>query len=253
MDILQIVVKKRTESQKSRKDADTLNRFASRVAKLRGEGPEATSDEPEVALEVVSINIRDIEIPPTYVRKALGDLSPLVASIKVYGLQQPIKVVKIRGTKKYRLVFGKRRLKAAESAGLDAIPCIVELVTRENRLQMLSLTENLHRANLNPLEEAGGYQQLVSQKNADVDEVAKNLGTTAEKIKETSEFLNLPGGIRKTVMNKSESFSFGVLKVLASAFRQSKVYGKKLMQAIESGEVVTSVEAQYYLTNLSKS
>lgn len=251
MDLLRIVVKKRSEDKGGAKDNDMASRFTTRVAKLHGEGPMSSSDEPEVALEVVSINIKDIEIPANYIRKAIGDLTPLIESIKIYGIQQPLKVVKIKGSKKYRLVFGKRRLKAAETAGLDAVPCIVELVTREDRLQMLSLAENLQRHTLSPIEECEAYQQLLSQ-GTTVEELAKSLGLSVTNIKETLDFLNLPANVRKDISEKPERFSAAMLKVLGDAFRLSKIHGKKLFAVIESGEVKTSIEAEAFVSKLSR-
>lgn len=250
MDLLRIVVKKRTEDNTLGKDADSAGRFTSRVAKLHGEGPMSSADEPEVTLEVVSINIKDIEIPPNYTRKAPGDVTSLVESIKVYGIQQPLKVVKIKGSRKYRLVFGRRRLKAAELAGLDAVPCIVELVTREDRLQMLSLVENVQRVPLNPLEEGEAYQQMISQ-NTPVDELAKNMGIPLRQIQEILEFFTLPQPVRKDIMAAPDRFTFAMLKVLVHAFRMSKVHGKKLFAAIASGEVSSAADAETYVNRLS--
>lgn len=249
MDILRIVVNKRSEDKVQKKDSDKLGRFASRVSKLRGEGPEATSREPEVALEVVSINIQDIEVPPNYARKSLGDVTPLVSSIKIFGIQQPLKVVKLKGSKKFRLVFGRRRLKAAELAGLDAVPCIVELVTIENRLHMLSLAENLHRIVLSPIELGDTYQQLLNQ-NIELAELEKNLGISGEVIKEAVTLLSLPAAVRKDTMNNPERFSFAMLQILLNAFQRSKIHGKKLFNAIVAGEVTSSAEAKTFIDNL---
>lgn len=248
MDILRMVVTKRSEDQTKKKDAESLDRFSSRVAKLRGEGPMATSCEPEVTLEVVSINISDIEIPQNYLRKSLGDIDCLAASIKVYGIQQPLKVVKIKGTKKFRLVFGWRRLKAAEKLGMDAVPCIVELVTREDRMQILSLMENMHRSSLNPFEVADCYHVL--SQATPVEELAKSLGINMELFQQTVELLKLPANLRKEIMRDAERFSVPMLKMLVDLNEQSKVNGKKLLQAMLSGEVNTASEAKAYIARL---
>lgn len=245
MDILRIVVKKRSEDKVNMKqDTDSLNSFATRVAKLRGEGPMATSEEPEVALEVVSINIKDIEVPSSFPRKNIGDLQPLIASIRVFGIQQPLKVVKVKGTKKYRLVFGKRRLEAAEIAGLDAVPCIVELVTREDRLQMLSLVENLHRFCLHPMEEAATLQNLLAQTSN--EEICKNLGIAEESMHNVLKLLDLPAPVKAEVLEHSSKFTYEVLQVLWSTYAQSKSNGKKLLGAIIAGEISNAAEAKAY-------
>lgn len=249
MDLLRIVVKKRSEDQGITKDSESAGRFTTRVAKLRGEGPMATSEEPEVALEVISVNIKDIEIPPNYVRKAVGDVMPLVESIKIYGIQQPLKVVKVKGAKRYRLVFGRRRLKAAELAGLNAVPCIVELATREDRLQMLSLAENLHRHELNPLEEGDSYQQMLG-KSTSLDELAKSLCVPVDAIRQAIEFLTLPPPIQKEIMNCPERFTSGILKVLLQTFNASKINGKKLLTAVIGGEVKNPTDALLFVSKL---
>jgi ParB family chromosome partitioning protein len=248
VDLLRIVVKKRSEdSSTSTQDKDSLKRFSTRVAKLRGEGPMASSLEPEVTLEVVSINIRDIEVPANYVRKSVGDVHRLVSSIKAYGIQQPIKVVKVKGSKKFRLVFGSRRLKAAEIAGLDAVPCIVELVTREERLHMLCLAENLHRDALNPLEE-GNILKEMQQGGVTMDDLAKNLGISIDNIKEIVELLDLPEAIRTEILLQPHAFTMAILKILLKAFRKSKTIGKNLLKAIGSGSVTTSAQAEAFIS-----
>ncbi len=250
MDLLQRVIKKRSEDQAKTRDVELLSSFANRVKKLKGEGPLPLSDEPEVTLEVVSINIRDIEVPPNYIRKSIGDISSLAKSIQVYGMQQPIKVVKIRGTKKYRLVFGRRRIKAAQEIGLEAVPCIVELVSQADRLMMLALTENISRSRLSPVEEGGGYKELTKNSESAIVELAKNLGRSLEYIKHTIDFLNFPDNVRKEVILQSDKFSWEILRLLMMAFRTSKVHGKKLFLAISSGQVKTAAEAEYFLKSL---
>lgn len=252
MSILKMIVNKRTEDQTDKKDSTSLNRFSERVAKLRGEGLNVGADgpdEPEVALEVVSINIRDIEVPPNYIRKSISNLDFLVASIKVYGIQQPLKVVRLKGSKKYRLVFGRRRLKAAETAGLDAVPCIVELIAREDRLQMLSLSENMHRQDINPIEIGDGYQQLLSQ-NAQIEDLSQNLGVPAKQVQENINILSLPIGVRKEITTSPEKFPLDILTVLVKAYQQSKVHGKRLSAAVTSGEVRSAQEAENYISQM---
>lgn len=249
MDLLRMVVKKRSEDDAKQQDTQSLGRFATRVAKLKGEGPMATSEEPEVALEVISINLTDIEVPPSYLRKSVGNVVNLIESIKVFGIQQPLKVVKIRGSKKYRLVFGYRRMKAAEKIGLDAVPCIVELVAQENRLMMLSLAENVCRCDFSPLEEGGGYRQLVKQ-SYEMDELCKQLAKPAGEVKTTMDFLTLPESVRKEILNDPQKFSWGILNTLLIAFRNSKVHGKKLFQAIAAGKVRTDAEAEAFMREL---
>ncbi len=245
---MRIVVKKRSEnSVASAQDRDSMSKFSSRVAKLHGEGPMATSIEPEVTLEVVSINISDIEVPANYSRENVGDLAPLVASIKNYGVQQPIKVVKIRGSKKFRLVFGRRRLKASQMAGFDAVPCIVELVTKEDRLQMLSLVENLHRSELNPLEKANTFKHMQKKQGITLKDLSEILCIPIDMIKDLTNLLDLPEAVRNGVIEHAHQFTLEILKILGKAFQTSPANGQRLFQAILSGDINTSREAEGFL------
>lgn len=245
MDLLRIVVKKRSENVTAgAKDRESLGKFSSRVAKIHGEGPMASSIEPEVTLEVVSININDIEIPANYSRELVGDITPLVASIKNYGIQQPLKVVKIRGSKKFRLVFGRRRLQAAQLAGMDAVPCIVELVTKEDRLQMLSLAENLHRTDLSVLEQSTTLKGLQKKAGMTMKDIADILGLEMETLKELSNLLDFPQEVRALVLEKAHRFTLDFLKLLGKAFRTSPACGEKLLRAILSGSIQTTKEAE---------
>ncbi len=249
MDLLRIVVKKRAEvnaGSEGNDDRESLSRFSSRVSKLRGEGPLASSNEPEVTLEVVSINICDIEVPVNYARQSVGDVTPLVASIKTYGIQQPIKVVKIKGSKKFRLVFGRRRLAAAQMAGFEAVPCIVELVTKEDRLQMLSLAENLHRTQLSPIEE-GQILEEIKRGGVTLTDIANNLEISMDKIKDLLELLDLPEPVRKEVLKNPDQFTLTILKTLRTTYQKSQDMGKKLFSAILTGTVTSPKEAQTFL------
>ncbi|WP_372364496.1 ParB/RepB/Spo0J family partition protein [Candidatus Uabimicrobium sp. HlEnr_7] len=247
MDLLRMVVKKRSEDNTRVKDSDSLGRFATRVAKLKGEGPLASSAEPEVTLEVIGINTIDIEIPKNYMRKSVGDLSPLVSSIKIYGIQQPLKVIKLRGTNKYQLVYGLRRLEAAKKAGHDSVPCIVELVTIENRLLSLSMVENFARLALNPIEEALAYQGLGDKVT---DELCRNIGKTSGYIQEAISLLSLPESVQEEVMAEPDLYTWGILMVLIKTYNTSGGHGRKLFQAIATGKVNTAKEAEIFVQSI---
>ncbi|BBM85680.1 ParB/RepB/Spo0J family partition protein [Candidatus Uabimicrobium amorphum] len=247
MDLLRMVVKKRSEDNTRVKDSDSLSRFATRVAKLKGEGPLASSAEPEVTLEVISINIIDIEVPKTYMRKSLGDLSALVSSVKLYGIQQPIKVIKVRGTNKYRLVYGLRRLEAAKKAGHDSVPCIVELVTIENRLQTLSMVENFARLSLNPIEQANAFKAMGDKMT---DELCRNIGKTSGYVQEAISLLSLPESVQEEVMAEPDLYTWGILMVLIKTYGSSNAHGRKLFQAVATGKVNTAKEAEFFVQSL---
>ena len=120
----------------------------------------------------------------------------LVHSIREFGLLQPI-VVRPAG-KRYELVMGERRWRAAERAGLTAVPAIVRRVQDADLLRD-ALLENIHRANLNPLEEAAAYQQLLEEFDVTHEELAGRLGRSRPVISNTIRLLKLPVPVQRRV------------------------------------------------------
>jgi ParB family chromosome partitioning protein len=123
-------------------------------------------------------------------------MSELIESIREVGLLQPVVV---RATHSgYELVMGERRLRAARAAGLDVIPAIVR-VTPDDHLLRDALLENLHRAQLNPLEEAAAYQQLLDDFGCTQDELAARIGRSRPHISNTMRLLRLPPPVQRKV------------------------------------------------------
>jgi ParB family chromosome partitioning protein len=126
-------------------------------------------------------------------------LAELVASIREVGVLQPIVVRPIRGENdKYELIMGERRLRATKVAGLDRIPAVVKETADENMLRD-ALLENLHRAQLNPLEEASAYQQLLADFGITQEELATRIGRSRPQITNTIRLLRLPPTVQKRV------------------------------------------------------
>ena len=124
-------------------------------------------------------------------------LDELKVSIREVGFLQPI-VVRDVGGGSYELVMGERRWRAAQALGLDLIPAIVR-DTRDDAMLRDALLENIHRANLNPLEEAAAYQQLLEEFGATHEELARRIGRSRPQISNTIRLLNLPGTVQKRV------------------------------------------------------
>jgi ParB family chromosome partitioning protein len=124
-------------------------------------------------------------------------MDELRASIEEVGLLQPI-VVREVGDDRYELVMGERRWRAAQSLGLDAIPAIVR-DTRDDAMLRDALLENIHRADLNPLEEAAAYQQLLDEFGVTHEELAQRIGRSRPQISNTIRLLNLPSGVQRRV------------------------------------------------------
>jgi ParB family chromosome partitioning protein len=124
-------------------------------------------------------------------------LNELIASIKSVGILQPPVVRKV-AENKYELVMGERRYRAAKAAGLTSIPVIIRQ-TPDNELLRDALIENIHRSNLNPLEEGAAYAQLLSDFGCTHDELALKLGRSRPLISNTIRLLNLPDSVQRKV------------------------------------------------------
>ena len=124
-------------------------------------------------------------------------MAELVASIKSIGILQPPVVRKV-AENKYELIMGERRFRAAKLAGLTNIPVIIRQ-TPDNELLREALIENIHRSNLNPLEEGAAYAQLLSDFGCTHDELALKLGRSRPLISNTIRLLNLPPTVQRKV------------------------------------------------------
>jgi ParB family transcriptional regulator, chromosome partitioning protein len=124
-------------------------------------------------------------------------LDELAESIRQVGLLQPV-VVRTLGPGRYELVMGERRWRAAQRAGLIEIGAIVKQ-TQDDDLLRDALIENLHRQQLDPLEEAAAYQQLLDDFGATHEELARKIGRSRPHISNTLRLLNLPPAVQKRV------------------------------------------------------
>ena len=124
-------------------------------------------------------------------------IAELVTSIKSVGILQPPVVRKV-AENKYELIMGERRYRAAQIAGFSSIPVIIRQ-TPDNELLREALIENIHRSNLNPLEEGAAYAQLLSDFGCTHDELAAKLGRSRPLISNTIRLLNLPDSVQRKV------------------------------------------------------
>ncbi len=126
------------------------------------------------------------------------DLAELVHSIREIGILQPIVVRTIPGSENYELIMGERRLRASKEVGLDQIPVIIRETADEDMLRD-ALLENLHRSQLNPLEEASAYQQLMADFGITQEQLAERIGRSRPQISNTIRLLRLPPLVQKRV------------------------------------------------------
>jgi len=124
-------------------------------------------------------------------------LNELSASIKEVGVLQP-PVVRDLGNGRYELIMGERRLRASKLAGLKTIPVIIRQ-TPDNELLREALLENIHRSQLNPLEEGSAYQNLLNDFGYTHDELAVKVGKSRPAITNTLRLLNLPASVQRRV------------------------------------------------------
>ncbi|WP_166346178.1 ParB/RepB/Spo0J family partition protein [Phytoactinopolyspora limicola] len=124
-------------------------------------------------------------------------MEELAFSIREIGLLQPIVVRRLDGDR-YELVMGERRWRASQRAGLTAIPAIVRSTSDDDMLRD-ALLENLHRSQLNPLEEAAAYQQLLDDFSCTHDELAGRIGRSRPQISNTLRLLRLPPLVQRRV------------------------------------------------------
>ncbi|WP_300266052.1 ParB/RepB/Spo0J family partition protein [Microbacterium sp.] len=125
------------------------------------------------------------------------DLAELVHSVREFGVLQPV-VVRRNADDQFELIMGERRTRAAREAGLESIPAIFRETADEDLLRD-ALLENLHRSELNPLEEASAYQQLLDDFGITQDELATRIGRSRPQISNTIRLLRLPVPVQQRV------------------------------------------------------
>ena len=163
-------------------------------------GPEAgTALDEVVGARYAEVAVTAIIPNPRQPRRSFDEdaLDELAESIRQVGLLQPV-VVRAVGPGRYELVMGERRWRAAQRAGLSEIGAIVKQ-TQDNDMLREALIENLHRQQLDPLEEAAAYQQLLDDFGATHEELARKIGRSRPHISNTLRLLNLPPAVQKRV------------------------------------------------------
>lgn len=162
-------------------------------------GDQAVPD-PETTILMVPIeNIVPNRLQP---RKVFdhSDLEDLVESIKIHGVLQPLLVSDLPNGN-YELITGERRLRASQIAGLTDVPVMIKNTDDQTRLE-LALIENLQRQDLNPIEEAEGYQRLIEDFGLRQDEVAKKVGKQRPTVANILRLLDLPEAVKKALVDK---------------------------------------------------
>lgn len=169
------------------------------------ETPQST--EPEDLVDVPGASFREIPVADIHPNRkqprtvfADEDMAELVHSVREIGLLQPVVVRRSTegGRQTYELVMGERRWRAAQTASLEVIPAIVRDTSDDNLLRD-ALLENLHRSELNPLEEAAAYQQLLEDFGTTHEELADRIGRSRPQVSNTLRLLRLPSSVQRRV------------------------------------------------------
>jgi ParB family chromosome partitioning protein len=174
------------------------------------------------------IPIEDIEANPHQPRRSLGELAELAASIREKGILEPllVRMIEGRGGRRYQIIAGERRYRAAVEAGLDELPCIVRESSDAETME-LALIENLQRKDLTPFEEADGLLALAESHGYTHEKMAEKLGKSRSSITETLSLAAMPEEVRQVcrladIQSKS---------LLIQVVRQSDT--KKMMALLE--------------------
>lgn len=219
-----------------------------------GGGRPAEMPVPDAVAVYREIDPAAIEPNPRQPRQVFDEdaLAELVHSIREFGLMQPIVVRELPadgGARRYQLVMGERRWRASQEAGLTAIPAIVRETTDDNLLRD-ALLENIHRAQLNPLEEAAAYQQLLDEFAVTHEELATRIGRSRPVISNMIRLLKLPIAVQRRVA--AGVLSAGHARALLALEAGTEAQEELAARIVAEGLSVRATEEAVTLANRSE-
>ena len=211
---------------------------------------------------VSTLPLQKIEPNPLQPRKTFEEeeLDALAESIRMHGIIQPL-TVRLLPSGYYQIIAGERRWRAARMAGLSQVPVVV-IEADDKKAMELALIENLQRADLNPIEEAEGYQQLISQYGMTQEQAAERVGKSRPAVANALRLLSLSAPILNLVENgtisagharallvlKNESVQLAVaqkVQNLSLSVRQTEALCKKMARPAREPEVEAPLEVNY--------
>lgn len=188
------------------------------------------------------IPIENIEVNPLQPRHVFDDidLDDLVRSLDVHGMLQPLVVVKQPGVNRFQLIAGERRLRASKRLGWDKVPCVVRRDVASDRQRLeLALTENIQRQNLNPIEEAMGYQLLNEEYGMTHEEIGQRVGRNRVSVTNTIRLLALPAEVQRGLIENKINMGQGrAILSIPDEDKQIKFY----RHVVEEGLTVRKTE-----------
>lgn len=197
--------------------------------------PEAASLSPEDGVQQIAI---DKIIANTYQPRSEFDqaaLEELTASVQAHGVLQPV-MVRPRGGGRFELIAGERRYRAARQAGLTRIPAVIRQMTDEESLTV-ALIENIQREDLNAMEAARGYKQLLDQFGLTQVELARQLGKSQSTVAYALSLLRLPSEMQDSISSGQLSMEHGkVLLSVPASDRRHALWSSMLSQGLTVAE-----------------
>jgi ParB family chromosome partitioning protein len=213
----------------------------------------------QIPIDTISPNPKQprLDIDPS-------NLTELADSIRIHGIIQPLIVTKVEGTDNYTLIAGERRLRAAQLAGLTKVPVIMRSASEHQQL-VLALIENIQREDLNPLEQASAYKQLMEEFSYTHEEIAEQVGKSRTTISNILRLLNLSDLVKKALLKgeisegharsllslsnpKAQDAALDTIKQLGLNVRQTEALVNKLNGRKITGQ--TSKERSPEITDL---
>ena len=218
---------------------DGRSRLGRGLAALMGDVSAEATTTPERARAQRRVPIEYLRPNPRNPRRNFSDaeLDELAASIKERGIIQPVVVRPVRGAKDaYEIIAGERRWRAAQRAALHEIP-IVPFEASDSEALELAIIENVQRTDLNPLEEAGGYQALASEYGHSHEDIAKIVGKSRSHVTNTLRLLKLPEPVKAYI--HAGKISAGAARMLIGAADPEEM----AREIVDRGLNVRQVEA----------
>ena len=194
---------------------------------------------------IKQIPLAQIGANPDQPRKTFreAELNDLAASIKEKGVLQPILLRAVQNRPyNYEIVAGERRFRASKMAGLSEIPAVVKKLDDNNAME-IALIENVQRENLDPMEEAAAYKNLIDKCNYDMADVSRLIGKSASYIRNSMRLMDLPESVRNMVSNGTISASHArTIAVAADPEKMANEIIDKKMSVAETEVAIKNVK-----------
>jgi ParB family chromosome partitioning protein len=225
-------------------EPEPLGHYQPEASVAPADEPTQPTQAPPKEQAIATLPLDRIEPNPYQPRRAFDEdlLAQLADSLRAHGLLQPVLVAPVpdaAGAPRYRLIAGERRLRAAQRAGFPQVPCIVRSASRQETLE-LALVENLHRTDLNPIERASAYRDLMDRFGLTQEQLAQRVMQPRATVANYLRLLDLCDDAQACVV--SGELSFGHAKVLAGLAGQPELQANLATRCVREGLSVRQLE-----------